>query len=206
MDSDDWWTLDKLLTCYDRIDENVDLIYHDLEIIRDQPVLFGRKFIQCRQLKNPVFMDLLVNGNAINTSSTIVRKDLLRQINYINEDPNLIAVEDYYTWLQIAKKTNQFVYLAQRYGYYLDHNLNTSNKDISIPLRYAVAEFICLLDERQKNKIETMLNYSAGRFNYLSGNYEEAKQKLLHCLRKGKIIIKIKSLFMIVAALENLCG
>ena len=36
LDSDDWWTKDKLEICLKNLDENTDLIYHDLEIIYDK--------------------------------------------------------------------------------------------------------------------------------------------------------------------------
>jgi glycosyltransferase involved in cell wall biosynthesis len=43
LDSDDWWTNDKLKVCFDRVDEKVDLIYHDLEIVSDQSRTFRKK-------------------------------------------------------------------------------------------------------------------------------------------------------------------
>ena len=35
LDSDDWWTEDKLEVCLNNVNENVDFIYHKLEIIYD---------------------------------------------------------------------------------------------------------------------------------------------------------------------------
>jgi glycosyltransferase involved in cell wall biosynthesis len=43
LDADDWWTADKLQVCFDCINDKVDLVYHDLEIVSDQPKLFGLK-------------------------------------------------------------------------------------------------------------------------------------------------------------------
>ena len=36
LDSDDWWTIDKLDVCFKNVDENIDFIYHDLEILMKQ--------------------------------------------------------------------------------------------------------------------------------------------------------------------------
>ena len=36
LDSDDWWTKNKLEVCVKNISRNVDLIYHDLEIVYDE--------------------------------------------------------------------------------------------------------------------------------------------------------------------------
>ena len=37
LDSDDWWTQDKLEVCFNNINDKVDFIYHDLEIKSEQP-------------------------------------------------------------------------------------------------------------------------------------------------------------------------
>ena len=68
---------------------------------------------------------------------------------------------------------------------------------MSIPGRHAVAEFIHLLNEKQKFKLETGLRYTKGRFNYSSGNYAEAKQDLLFCLNHANTVLKLKSIFML---------
>jgi glycosyltransferase involved in cell wall biosynthesis len=207
LDSDDWWTVDKLQVCFDHISDNVDLVYHDLEIIRDPPVLFSSRYIRTRQVKKPVLIDLLANGNAILTSSTIVRKKLLSQIQGMSESPDMITAEDFNTWLRIAQITDQFVYLPQRYGYWLNHDQNNSKIDLSIPARNAAAEFIHLLDEKQNIKLETGFSYTKGRFNYLAENYAEAEQNLSFCLCHGKAVIKAKSIIMLsVMAWIKLCG
>ena len=35
LDSDDWWTADKLQVCFEVINDKVDLVYHDLEIVSE---------------------------------------------------------------------------------------------------------------------------------------------------------------------------
>ena len=113
LDSDDWWTRDKLEICIQSINEKVDFIYHDLEIIANNSRIFSRKKIKSRKLKKPVLIDLLTEGNAIGNSSVVVRKKFLDEINGIDESKELVAAEDYNTWLRIAKLTDQFVYLKK---------------------------------------------------------------------------------------------
>jgi glycosyltransferase involved in cell wall biosynthesis len=199
LDADDWWTADKLQVCFDCINDKVDLVYHDLEIVSDHPKLFSRKINKSRQVKPPVFMDLLLKGNAISNSSVVVRKRLLERIGSINESAGMIASEDYNTWLRIAQITDRFLYIPQSCGFYLDHNQNLSKKDMSIPAQNSVAEFIHLLDEKQNIKLQTGLIYTKGRFNYLSGNYAESKKNLLLCFYRGKTELKAKSIFMLAA-------
>jgi len=198
LDSDDWWTRDKLEICIQSINEKVDFIYHDLEIIANNSRIFSRKKIKSRKLKKPVLIDLLTEGNAIGNSSVVVRKKFLDEINGIDESKELVAAEDYNTWLRIAKLTDQFVYLKKRLGYYLVHDQSVSKKDMSIPARYAIKEFSGLLTQYQKTKQEAFLKYISGRFNFLNLNYKKSMKDLLFTLKNGGISLKVRSLYMII--------
>ena len=72
LDSDDWWTNDKLEVCFNNINDNVDFIYHELEIIDRKSKFLKRKKFSGRQLEKPILKNLLVgvikNGNAIGQS------------------------------------------------------------------------------------------------------------------------------------------
>ena len=48
LDSDDWWTKDKLEICFRNINEEVDFIYHDLEIVDKKSKSYFRKKKICR--------------------------------------------------------------------------------------------------------------------------------------------------------------
>jgi glycosyltransferase involved in cell wall biosynthesis len=204
LDADDWWTADKLQVCFDCINDKVDLVYHDMQIVTDQPRLFSRKIIKSWQVRTPVLMDLLLRGNAIVNSSVVVRRSLLEQIGGINESVEMIAAEDYNTWLRIAQLTAQFVYLPRILGYYLTHNQSISQKDMSIPLRSAVTEFVPTLIASQKLKLEANLRYTKGRFNYLAGNYVEAKVDLFFVIRHGPLRLGIKAFVMMAMKVKLL--
>jgi len=209
LDADDWWSPDKLQVCFDCINDKVDLVYHDMEIVTDQPRLFSRKRIKSWQVRTPVLMDLLLRGNAIVNSSVVVRKSLLQQIGGINESVEMIAAEDYNTWLRIAQLTEQFVYLPCRLGYYLTHNQSISQKDMSIPRWSALAEFVPMLRSSQKLKLEANLRYAKGQFNYCTENYAEAKENLLFGAKHGYLMLRIKAavlLFMLMGKLIRRFG
>lgn len=193
LDSDDWWAVEKLKILFDSISENVDLIYHDLEVVNDHPRFFSRKKIKSWQVKTPALMNLLLEGNCIGNSSVVVRKSLLEQIGGLNESPEVIAAEDYNTWLRIAQLTDQFLYLPRRLGYYFIHDQGMSQKDMSIPARHAVDEFISMLSASQRLKLEANFRYTTGRFNYLAGNYSDTKDDLLFAMKHGYKMTMIKS-------------
>ncbi len=198
LDSDDWWTPDKLKISMDYTNSNIDLIYHDVEIVSSKSQLFKRKILKSRQLKKPILIDLLVNGNIISNSSVIVRKQILKKIGLIDECKELIAAEDYNTWLKISNLTDQFLYLPKRLGYYFLHDRNISKKDISHPVRLATFEFSSVLNNKQKIKLEANIKYLSARFNYLNFNYKKIIKKLLFVLKNGRFKLKLYSLIMII--------
>ena len=180
------------------INDKVDFIYHDLEIKSNELRLFKRKKNKSRQLKKPILIDLLIGGNLISNSSVVVRKVLLDEIGGIDENKNLPASEDYNAWLQIAKLTDQFVYLPLKLGYYFIHNQGMSNKDMSLSGRHAVKEFLGILNHQQKLKLEGNLKYQSGRFNYLNYNFDKANKDLLFALKNSNISLRIRALCMII--------
>ena len=203
LDSDDWWTSEKLEVCFDNIDEDVDLIYHDLQIIHEkyQPYFKKKKF-KGRQLKKPILNDLLIGGifegNAICNSSVIVRKKLLTKIGGISENKNLVASEDYNTWLRIAKITDKFKYLKKSLGYYLIHDSSAQKRDLSIPHRQAVIGFMDLFNNKQRLNFEVKLKYMSANFNILKNNYINAKKDFIFVFKYGDINFKIRSLLKII--------
>ncbi len=201
LDSDDWWSVGKIETCLNYIDDNVDLIYHDLEIAYDKLNFFRRS---SRKVKSPVLKDLLFRGNAISNSSVIVRKKLLTKIGGINEDIRMIAAEDYNTWLRIATITDAFKYIPKPLGVYEVHLGGASQCDISIPHLHAIKDFCNDLTSRELSYIEKHIKYIAGRYRYLKKEYSAAEGLLREALSLKRPILSLKSLYMLlVISLKN---
>ena len=199
LDSDDWWTKDKLEICLKNVDEKIDFIYHKLEIIYDNAnSYFKTKKNIGRQLNKPILEDLLIseikNGNAIGNSSVVVRKDILDKIGGISENKKMVASEDFNTWLRIAQITDKFKYIQNKLGYYLVHDKSAQKRDLSIPHREAVSEFIELFDEKQKLNLEVKLKYMSGNYNILNKNYSKAKKDFLFVYKNSGINLKLRSL------------
>jgi glycosyltransferase involved in cell wall biosynthesis len=198
LDADDWWTTDKLQTCFDCIDDKVDLVYHGLDIVSDKSLTFKRKTINSWQVKTPVFEDLLLKGNPIANSSVVVRKNLLEKIGGINESKKMIAAEDYNTWLRIAQLTNNFVYLRSRHGYYLSHNQSVSKKDMSIPYKESINEFLDSLSSQHRNIVESNAAFISGRYHYLEKEYKTALKIVLKSFVSGKIGLKFRAFLLLI--------
>lgn len=198
LDSDDWWRSDKLQVCFEYIHDNIDLIYHDLEIVSDHRRLFRKKAIKSWQVKRPVLIDLMVKGNAIATSSVIVRRKILMGLDCMDESPDMVASEDYNMWLRIARVSEGFKYVSKRLGFYQLHNQGMSRKDMSVPVRRAVAEYMDWLTPIQIKRFEGNICYTQGRFQYLTGNDQEAKKHFIISLKYGKALLKYKSAAMLM--------
>lgn len=202
LDSDDWWTKDKLQECFEEINDNVDFIYHYLEISSNKPRYLRRRLVKTPQVNAPVIMDLLVNGNKIHNSSVVVRKALLLEIGGVNESPDVIAAEDFDTYVRIASITDNFICLPYTLGYYFVHDNNTSSiarKDMSISARNVVAGFCHLLDHQEKIKLKASFDYSKGRFNYSNGNYREAIKNFLYAIfHHNNFSFRVKALIFLL--------
>tara|TARA_B100000131_G_scaffold316221_1_gene355942 strand:+ start:1444 stop:2316 length:873 start_codon:yes stop_codon:yes gene_type:complete len=198
LDSDDWWLPGKLKNCLSKINDDIDLIYHDLIVERNHKTFFKGKKLKSRQLKKPILKDLLLNGNVISNSSVIVRKKLLVEAGYIDEREALIAVEDYHIWLKIAKLTDRFLHVPESLGYYLENNEGISKKDMSVPSKNAVREFQKYLNNKENLILEANLKYKKGKFEYEKKNFKKAKENLLFVIRNGRNSLKLRSLFIIL--------
>ena len=194
LDADDWWEPSKLFKCQEKIKDGIDFIYHDLSVISQNK---QHKDLVCRQLKNPGIIDLIMNGNPIAASSVVVRKSLLEEIGYMDENPSLIKTGDYNTWLKIARKTNSFLHIPKKLGFYRIHDKNVSNDSILQPTLEAINEFLILLTDSQKTKIKINITYTQARIRFLNKNYQKALPDLLQVVKYGSFPKKIKSLLML---------
>ena len=203
LDSDDWWTKDKLEVCLSKIAKNVDFIHHATEYVIKSKSFLKKKIIKGREFKKPILNDLLIGtitkGSQISNSSVIVRKNTLIKIGGLNENKILVGSDDYDTWLRIAQITDQFLYVNKKLSYVLFHDARTSNKkDMSIPQRLAVRDFMYLFDKQQKLNLEIKFRYISGSYNYLNNNSEKAKKDFMFVIRNGVIRLKLRSLLMII--------
>ena len=198
LDSDDWWTVDKLQICFDCIDDNIDFVYHDLKIIRDSPSLFKSKNIKSRQVIKPVLKDLLLKGNTITTTSVVVRKSLLEQVCGMDESVEMIAAEDYNTWLSIAQLTDNFLHIPKSLGYYLFHADSISRKNIGELLHTVCKEFMYLLEPQEKVIHNAAIYYTIALNDFYRDRDSPTKSKLLYSIWFGSLQIKAKSILLYI--------
>ncbi|MEN9325931.1 MAG: hypothetical protein RI943_342 [Bacteroidota bacterium] len=195
LDSDDYWEIDKIKKCSKYL--RYDLIYHKMNIIKDhddEPC----GVINSKNLRKPVFKNLLIRGNTIATSSVLVRKDLLKKIGYMNENLLLAGTEDYNTWLKISRLTEKFKMINKKLGSYRIHSNNFSNQNRSQPPWDAIKEFQLVINPQISKLIELNYAYAVIRLKYLRDRKSVTNSELFKLLLNMKGPNKFKILFMIL--------
>jgi glycosyltransferase involved in cell wall biosynthesis len=199
LDSDDWWFPTKLSTVCEVIQRNPDLIYHDLQIVTGPNDAKSRRKTKSRKLKDPIFLDLLLNGNDISLSSVTVRKSIFMKVKGMNESLSFIAIEDYETWLRIAQITNLFVYIPRALGAYRLHGGNLGKINNFQYLSSALKSYLDELDKKQLCRYQSLYIYQIVRSNYQDKKFKETTKDLLFVVRYGKVGFAIKALIMLLS-------
>ena len=150
-----------------------------------------------KNLRKPFFDSLIMNGNLIFNSSVVLKKKLLEEINFLNEERQLVSSEDYYAWLSIFKKNPKIKYLNKKLGYYSIHEGSISKKNMYWSTMMAYRKFISPMGLTEKRKIYSRLNYIKINFK-LKNNLFVKKKYFLYSIVFGHFEIKIKTLYFLI--------
>lgn len=180
LDSDDWWCPEKVAVSITTLEKGYDVVYHDLYLIdgRNPKFMTKPKVLKARDLKKPVFDDLLFNGNAVNLSSVVVRRDKIVSIDGFSEDKSLIAGEDYEAWLRLAKVTNRFKRIKKAMGFYWAGGGNISDAYRTIEFTSAIKT----LYKTELSKGSAFISYQLARAYMDCGDLGEAQKNILEVL------------------------
>lgn len=197
LDSDDWWTPGKLFESINRLENDYDVLYHDLWDVKREHQLFLRRAYGVRPLHKPVFNDLMNDTPALLNSSVVVRANILRQVGGFSEDRDLIGAEDYDCWIRLSKISDRFVYLPKVLGYYWSGGGNISNPERTIMnYRKIIVLHLGIVAEKNYEKLSTFYLYIFLRSIFINDTNESMKiSKILSC-RKMTIQMRCKVLII----------
>lgn len=207
LDSDDWWLPEKLRVSVDKLMMGAALVYHDLYCVSSvSGRLQSRKLLKTRQLEAPVFQDLLFNGNAINTSSVVVRLDLLNQIGGFSEDTALVAAEDYEAWLRVAMQTNAFTRIIEPLGFYWVGGDSSSAPARTIQnLEKLLNLYANEFADNHEGPVPGWLAYSLARAYYLERKFDRVPEYVTIAVTRTKSwIIKYKAIVTLLLSSARL--
>lgn len=188
LDSDDLWDPNKLKILSQSIKQsNFDILCHNEYIFK-----LGKKKIQkYGPFQKNFYKTLLINGNRLSTSATMISKKFLSKNNLkFNESKKFVSVEDYDLWMLCAKKKANFLFIDDVLSTYIVHNEGISQNH-----------------NKHLNNFKSLLKHHVFEIQNFENNkklweYFEKKIELLNLFDNFK---KNKFIFKTVLSVLNLC-
>jgi glycosyltransferase involved in cell wall biosynthesis len=129
LDSDDCWYPQKLEIIMSTADADnaYDVLSND-ELMVDVKT-GARAVLRHGPYENDFYKILLVEGNRLSPSATLVRRDFLLQSGLaFDESQDYVTVEDYGFWLDLARTGARFKFIHEVQGEFVMHETNSSSR------------------------------------------------------------------------------
>ena len=156
LDSDDRWRENKLERVAQVFEEGpgLGLVCHDLALVREGQEVARTRFGPPPSYRGTLYDHLLFSFNGPATSASVVVKHKLEEAGMFSQDPNLVTVEDYGLWLELAKIC-EFRFIPEVLGEATLHSDNASG-NVELHLRNGLA----LIDKQCAALRESERTYS----------------------------------------------
>lgn len=122
LDSDDWWYPSRMSTIKSHLQEDRDIVYHQLKVERadldphaKQP--HGAIIGEALRTADPIW-HMIRFGNPLATSGTTVKRDLMNAIGGFDESRELASVEDFDAWFRLAAMGARLHFIPESLGAY----------------------------------------------------------------------------------------
>lgn len=170
LDDDDLWCPDKLELQIEYLETHpeLSLVYSNAIIIDENGTRKGYLLNQEKAKQGRVFLDLL-GGNFITILTVLMRRELLESIGLFNEEPSLIAVEDYEYWMRLAFSFG-FGYINKPLALYRIHSVSMSKKNSVALLRQKVLQML-LSNRNVAEKYHDEIVRNIERLNFSASVY-----------------------------------
>lgn len=182
LDSDDWWTEDKLESCIPYLQGN-DLIYHDLSILKNNLIIY-RKIEKVLSQKENLIDEMLLRENPIANSSVVIRKQIIDEAGPLTEDVRFITVEDIDYWLRVLLITSKVKYIPCSLGFYWIGNNASSSIKHAYAERALLAKFIRYVSRENREKAKSILSYKMARIFHLNGYFRKSMRYYINSINK----------------------
>ncbi|MBL9078173.1 MAG: glycosyltransferase family 2 protein [Planctomycetes bacterium] len=124
LDADDWYAPDKLERSVGRLRElGASCLSTDAWVVRGDRV--ERRKNDRRVVPDVLTLELLLKHNPIVCSSVVARRAAVVEAGAFDEDPDLIATEDYDLWLRMSAR-EPIAYVAEPMTFYRVHGASLS--------------------------------------------------------------------------------
>ena len=129
LDSDDLWYPCKLEIVINEFQKNlsIDICSTDEMLIDD--ITDNKKLLQYGPYHSDFYKKLLVQGNCLSPSATVVRRSFLNNNNILfRENAEFATAEDYDLWMMLAKAGAKVKFIHSVQGEFLTHKNNNSGQ------------------------------------------------------------------------------
>ena len=122
LDSDDWWTPQRMARVKTVLKTGADIVYHQLTVHRadmsaNEKPPHGSLLGDPLRSSDPL-MHMIRFGNPLPTSATTVRRELMMEIGGFDESRDLASVEDFDAWLRLASRGATMLLIPEPLGWY----------------------------------------------------------------------------------------
>ena len=125
LDADDIWEENKLKMVYDYLQQNhCEVVCHNEYVVDENHKILKKNYYGPYTKYN----DLLFNDNCLSPSAITIKRSVINNVGYFNEDLKLVGVEDYDMWLRMALVNIDIKYMSEFLGSYVIHGSNISTE------------------------------------------------------------------------------
>ena len=200
IDSDDFWEPNKLEESYKHLSQNkYDGFCHAENWLFDD----GKKMIvKYGPEKKFLFENLLVNGNCLSPSATIIKRNVLNKVGGYSEDEEFITAEDYDLWLKISREGYKIIFSEKVLGWFRVHS-DAESYDIIRNTNAAsnvIKSHFKNLSLGEKSLLKALSNYwlIAGKTCQIRGKYYDSFKMYF---KSVQIKFSLKACFLILSLL-----
>jgi glycosyltransferase involved in cell wall biosynthesis len=198
LDSDDKWTKDKLKMCSPLLND-YDVIYHKLKYFGNGKP-FYRINIPSRQVKKPVFVDLMTMGNSIALSSSLIKKNVfLRAGGFFDENSSIGGLDDYDLWLKTSLITDKFKFIPKTLGFYRIHSNNMTESSFTQIEKIETVhnKYLSILNNRYHAQAKIIKDYYSAIVYERMKNYKQAIELYKKSFKANVFKQRVKSILRI---------
>lgn len=198
LDSDDWYTLDKLQKVYDVCQQKeYDVIYNRYRLMSSK----GKGRVCGKPLTwDNKFYEILIVGTIICNTTVVVKKEAVESVGYLSEEPSLRAVEDNDLWLRLAKDNRSFFYINECLGYYwIGNNMSYSPKQVT-QLTNLYNKFIPDIEPEKLEDCLSCRDFTIGRIYHKIGEFNLAIDNYQKVISSQKGMKKVHTYLLILLA------
>jgi len=156
LDSDDYWMKSKLevINKYIQTYDNYDVFCHNQ--IKKENISRKKKKLYLGPFKKNFYKELILNGNCLITSATVVKREFIKKNNiFFRDKKKYFSVEDYDFWLNLARSKAKFKFIKIFLGFYCIHENNITKNILKHKKNYLFLMFnhVFKLQTFEKNKL-----------------------------------------------------